>query len=319
MNARRFLNVRGLFIFAVVTFVLVGLFARESARPGDSPSAWVLTALGFTVLVVGASVLLAVVLSYAGQGGVAAGQAQQLARQGQGAAALARYEDILKRRPDHAQALVGRAELLLEQNQAGMALADLNRAILSIPHVSNFPDPLLPQAYIQRGRARELLGDRPGALADWERASRANPGQPEPYVLRGRAELDQGHYYQGQALLTRAVKIASFYLDQTQSRQDKNGTAGLLNLRGMAYTLLDQPQRALKDLEAALALDPNAGVVHFSLAAAYMKLGHREQALAALAEAVRLHPAAAVAARRNPIFQPLHDDLEFERILARAA
>jgi tetratricopeptide (TPR) repeat protein len=279
----------------------------------------VLTALGFTALVVGASVVLALILSYAGQGGVAAGQAQQLARQGQGAAALARYEASLKRRPGHAQALVGRAELLLEQNQAGTALADLNRAILSIPHVSNFPDPLLTQAYVQRGRARELLGDRTGALEDWERASRANPNQPEPYVLRGRAELDAGHYYQGQALLTRAVKIASFYLDQTQSRQDKNGTAGLLNVRGMAYTLLDQPQRALRDLEAALAIDPRAWAVHYNLAAAYLALGHRDQALAALTEAVRLYPATAGAARRNTIFQPLHDDPEFERILARAA
>ena len=313
---RRFFNLRFLLPFSVVTLVIMAWFAQQAGGPDQTPLEWALTTVGLTALAIGGSVMLLAVLSVAGQGGPAVGQAQQLARAGQPVAALDRFNRVLARNPNQAEALVGRAGVLVEQDQLLPALDDLNRAITHTPHVRNFSDPVLVQAYLERGRVREWLGDRQGALDDWDQATQASPGQPEPYLMRGRVELDLGHYYQGEAEIKRAIKLASAYL--AQGRQDRTTQAVMLNLRGMAYSLLEQYRPALTDLEAALALDANAWAVHVNLARVYLAMGHREPALAALQQALTLRPAAVALIRRSAAFRALHDDPAFERLLMQA-
>ncbi len=313
---RRFLNPRSLIIFSIVTVVIMGLFAQEAGGPDQTPLQWAITTVGLTVLALAAILVLVAALSISGQGGRAVGQAGQLARQGQAGAALARYNQVLARRPVQPEALVGRAAVLVEQDQLLPALEDLNQAITHTPHVRNFSDPVLVQAYLERGRVREWLGDRAGALADWNQASQAAPGQPEPYLMRGRVELEQGHHYQGEAEVQRAIKIATAYM--AQGRIDRATQIAMLTLRGVGYSLLQQHRPALADLEAALALDPNAWAVHLNLARVYMEMGHRDPALAALSQAFTLHPGAANLARRSPAFRPLQDDPAFERLLMQA-
>lgn len=313
---RRFFNPRSLIIFSVITLVVMGLFAQEAGGPDQTPLEWVATTLGLTVLALGASLVLVAALSVSGQGGRAVGQAGQLARQGQANAALDRYNQVLARRPLQAEALVGRATVLVEQDQLMPALDDLNQAITHTPHVRNFSDPILVQAYLERGRVREWLGDRAGALDDWSQASQAAPGQPEPYLMRGRLELEQGHYYQGEAEVKRAIKLTTAFM--AQGRQDRATQVAMLNLRGVAYNLLQQYRPALADLEAALALDPNAWAVHLNLARVYVAMGHRDAALAALSQALTIHPSAASMARRSSAFTLLHDDPAFERLLMQA-
>jgi tetratricopeptide (TPR) repeat protein len=92
----------------------------------------------------------------------------------------------------------------------------------------------------------------------------------------------------------------------------------MLNMRGVAYSLLEQYRPALADLEAALAIDANAWAVQLNLARVYLAMGHREPALASLEQALRLRPAAVPLIRRHPGFQALHDDPAFERLLMRA-
>src|SRR5689334_10318262 len=140
MNVRRFLNIRAIGIFTVITLVVMGLYAQETGGPGQSPLTWAVTTLGLTALMVGASALLLAAIAFSGQGGVRVGQAQRLVGQGQPGAALERYNQAIARRPNGAEARVGRAELLIEQNQLLPALDDLNHAIVNTPHVSNFPE-----------------------------------------------------------------------------------------------------------------------------------------------------------------------------------
>jgi tetratricopeptide (TPR) repeat protein len=313
---RRFFNLRSLLIFSVLSLAVMGWFANQAGGPDQTPLEWAVTTIGLTALAVGGGVLLMAALAVTGQGGPAVGQAQQLARQGRTNAALDRYNAALARRPDQAEALVGRAGVLVEQDQLLAALDDLNHAITHTPHVRNFTDPILVQAYLERGRVREWLGDRQGALDDWEQATQAAPGQPEPYLMRGRVELEQGHYYQGEAEVKRAIKLASVYLGQ--ARQDRAAQAAMLNLRGVGYSLLEQHRPALADLEAALALEPNAWAVQLNLARVYLAMGHRDPALAAVEQALRLHPPAAALARRSSAFRALQDDPAFERLLMRA-
>ena len=113
--------------------------------------------------------------------------------------------------------------------------------------------------------------------------------------------------------------MAEHLLTSARQAGDRRAEASALTDLGATLFQEGDPYQATGALEAALAIDPSAWAVHYNLAAAYLALGHRDQALAALTEAVRLHPATARAARRNSAFQPLYDDPEFERILARAA
>ena len=314
MNLRRLLNPRALFTFSALTFFVMALYTRELGGQDQSTQSWLLQAVGLTAAVVITSVGLLAVVNLMGQGGLRVERAQRLGQQGQTGAALAQYNQMLGGADDKPAALVGRAELLIGEDKLMPALDDLTRAILATPHVSNFPDPILYRAYMERGRVRELLGDRNGALEDWGQALSVAPDQPEIYLLRGRVASEAGQYYQGQADLQQAIKLATRNL-KGAGQQDRSVQAAMLNLRGLAYNLLGQAPRALPDLEAALALDSHAWAVHFNLAASYLALGHHDPALAALGEAVRLHPPAAAAARRSPAFRALRGDPLFEGLL----
>lgn len=59
---------------------------------------------------------------------------------------------------------------------------------------------------------------------------------------------------------------------------------------GMAYALMGRYEEALPWLQRSIAITPGTGRSHFLLAAAYQRLGRREEANAAMLEGLRLRP-----------------------------
>jgi len=209
--------------------------------------------------------------------------------------------------------LLGRAEILADTGRPADALADLDRAITLTPHVSNFPDPALGRAYLDRTRLRVASGDLDGAVNDGTQAIRAAPGQAEPYIMRGRAYLDRGDWLQGRSDLASGIHLLDRKLGGRP--RDASQQAADFNTRGLAYDLLGDHTHALADYEAALQADPKLWSAHYNLGAAYLALGHTDAALAALTQAIALNPAAAAAARTSAGYAPLRGQTEFDALV----
>ncbi len=298
----------------VLTYLaLMGLFASMTGAQNDGWGNWLTVTLGLTALMLVATGGIVLTLSVAGGGGIAGWRAGRARAAGRPAEALAGYTAALARNPNLAEALVGRAELQIAGGLPAPARADLDRAIAVTPHVINFPDPILYRAYLERGRLREAAGDVAGAIQDWTQAVRVAPGGPDPYLLRGRATLENGDWLTGRNDLTQAVSL----LGNSLARADDPATqAALLNMRGLAFNLLNDPQRALADLEKSLQLQPAAWVTHYNLGATYLKLGHPDHALIALRQALQLdRPAAQAAARAGRAYADLREEPAFQALI----
>ena len=312
----RLLKPAALVRIALLYLALMGLYAW-GVRTQDNGGLgnWLLVTVEMSAVMTAATVAVIFALLVASRGGLRAWRAGRLGAAGQAGDALAGYNDVLARQPNQAEALLGRAELLTAAGNPTAALADLDRALAVTPHVINFPDPLLYRAYLQRGQLRESQDDPAGALADWQQATRAAPGAPDPYVLRGRTALERGNWGQGRSDLQTGVQLLTRSLARGGETAQR---AALLNMRGLAYNLLGDHRRALADLEQSLQIEPNAWVTHYNLGATYVNLGHPEQALSELKQAITLHPAARGAAAASRAYTPLRDYPEFQALLGTA-
>lgn len=147
--------------------------------------------------------------------------------------ALALYNQILKRNPQHLKALLERARLLLKQNQPEAALQDVQQGLR-----------VKPQAELYQLQAQALL-----ALKRWDEAlvaySQALNLQPSAELYQARADL---------------------YLERRQSEQaladyrkalDLSPHQAHLQLKlARLYAQRGQTQEALHALQAALRLKP---------------------------------------------------------------
>jgi len=298
----RLLKPSALARIVLLYLVVMGLYAWQTHAQDEGIDHWVLVTLGLTAMLVVATVAVVFILIVVSRGGLASWRAGRVQAAGQTGDALERYNRVLARNPNLAEALVARAEILHAGGNTSAALVDLDQAITVTPHVSNFPDPVLYRAYLERGRLREGRGDPLGALADWAQAGRVQPGAPDPYVLRGRAALETGDWLQGRNELAKGIRLLGHNLDTTQDAAQR---AALLNMRGLAFNLLGEHRRALADLEQSLQLQPDAWVTHYNLGATYVNLGHPEQARAELEQAIALNPGAESVARNSRSYAPL--------------
>src|SRR5262249_21146179 len=144
--------------------------------------------------------------------------------------------------------------------------------------------------------------------------SRATPGAPDPYVLRGRAASERGDGLRGRSELTTGLSLLNRALGRTE---DAAHRGPLLNMRGLAYNLLGDHRRALDDLKQALQLEPKSWVTHYNLGATYLSLGDRDEALNELKYAIAFTPEAArAAARSSHSYALLREDPDFAALVS---
>lgn len=85
--------------------------------------------------------------------------------------------------------------------------------------------------------------------------------------------------------------------------------------RSIEYDKTGDLEGVIRELEQALARDPNYPDSHYSLAGAYARTGEAEPALAELEKALALNPRLKTLARMDPNLKSLKDHPEYQRLV----
>jgi tetratricopeptide (TPR) repeat protein len=125
-----------------------------------------------------------------------------------------------------------RGDLLYELKRYPEARDAYSRAIKLKPH---------PFAYNNRGNARDDLGDKQGAIADYSKAIELKPDLAEAYSNRGNARSALGDKQGAIADYSKAIEL-------------KPDLAGAYNNRGLARSDLGDKQGAIEDAQKAAKL-----------------------------------------------------------------
>jgi tetratricopeptide (TPR) repeat protein len=141
-------------------------------------------------------------------------------------------------------------------------------------------------AYVSRGLAWRIKGDRQRAIADMGEAIRLNPNDALAYNNRAFVWRELGEVDNAIADLTEAIRI-------NPTPRSDDGDTGFVNAysnRGLAFHVKGDYERALADYDAAIKLDPknlpalvNRGQIH-------RQTGNHDLALADLDAAIRITP-----------------------------
>lgn len=119
------------------------------------------------------------------------------------------------------------------------------------------------------GQLYKVQGETSKSAAAFERALKAQPDNVATLVWLGDARLDEAMPDAAEPLFAKAVSL------------QPRSVAALFGL-GRAALARQDYGRAVQSLEQALAVDSNAGMVHYPLAMAYRALGERDKAEAHL-------------------------------------
>lgn len=136
-------------------------------------------------------------------------------------------------------------------------------------------DPAHAHAYLRRSEALAQLGDMLAAERDLDILLRHHPTGP----AAEHALLQLGHF----AMLRGEVAEALRQYDRLVAISPENAM-GRCN-RGIAFAALGRDQEARSDLEKTIALDASLDQAHANLGIVLIRLGEREHACSAFAQA----------------------------------
>ncbi len=231
------------------------------------------------------------------------GLAHAEAKLGNGKEALAIYEQILKKSPDHTAATIGKSILLDKDNRTTEALEILENLVRDKPHetdlvfnigvlyekkdlrseaalayqkcLANDPHHFLALLYL--GRLKHLEGDSQQSLTYLERARREEDKSPELHRLLGVVYRETGDLDRSELSFRKAIALAP---DHLESR---------LNL---AVILLARHQESIADevLSEAAELDEKNARTFALQGVARYRLGRSKHASQSFHKALELDP-----------------------------
>ncbi|MGJ0607991.1 tetratricopeptide repeat protein [Cylindrospermopsis raciborskii] len=137
-------------------------------------------------------------------------------------------------------------------------------------------------AYIGRGNARYDLGDKQGAIVDYNQAIQINPNYADAYIGRGNARYDLGDK-QGAIV------------DYNQAIQINPNYALAYNNRGNARYDLGDKQGAIVDYNQAIQINPNYALAYNNRGNARSDLGDKQGAIVDYNQAIQINPNYALA------------------------
>ena len=187
-------------------------------------------------------------------------------QRGQYAAALADFTQAIKLDDQQAWALASRGQLYLAIDREEEALADFDRAIAL--------DPLLAWAFAGRGEYYRLNKRYAEALTDFDRAIALDGTDSAAMTGRGQTYLGLGDYAQALADFTHALAL-------------DNESADTLLARGEVYLLQEAFDQAFADFDRVLTLAPQQAWASGRRSLIQRRLGHQEQALADIEQALK--------------------------------
>ena len=176
-----------------------------------------------------------------------------------------------------AQVGIGAADEL-EQCRLAESMSELRlRACTAIIEDNEQIPDVRAEAFLNRGMAKEELGDVAGAISDYSEGLKLNPNYRQLYHRRGSAYEQQGNP-------DLAIK------DFSQAIRLDPGDTEALVLRGLTYASRGDFERALMDYDAALAETPDDDLVLVLRGELREELGQTESARADYRRALELDP-----------------------------
>jgi len=132
-------------------------------------------------------------------------------------------------------------------------------------------------AYNNRGAAKSDLGDKQGAIADYNQAIAINPQDAIAYNNRGAAKSDLGDKQGAIADYNQAIAINPQYADAYYNR-------------GNAKSDLGDKQGAIVDYNQAIAINPKLAPAYNNRGNAKSDLGDKQGAIADYTQAITINP-----------------------------
>jgi tetratricopeptide (TPR) repeat protein len=194
-------------------------------------------------------------------------EAVELHQRGAVAEAVARYTEILRREPDHVDALFFLGVASGQQGQFAASAQHLRRVVAAAPGHAG--------AHMYLGMAQLQLNDTIGAVHSFEQA------------LAYQADLLDGWFFRGNALAAldrHAEAIESF--DHALALSDD--LVEVYVNRGNSLRALERFDEAIASYERAVALKPDFAEAHYSIGLAYEDLCRHDLALPGFDRAIAL-------------------------------
>jgi tetratricopeptide (TPR) repeat protein len=179
------------------------------------------------------------------------------------------YQDILRRQPDHAEALHLLGVVALQQGDPARAVELIGRAVAVNPSAAAF--------HANLAEAYRALGQPERAAGCCQVALRLQPEYPEAANNLGLAWLALGKLDAAVAQFREALRL-------------RPGVAMMHNNLGNALRLLGDKAQAVSEFRQALALDPNLAEARSNLGQLCLELHQLPEAAEHCREAVRLRP-----------------------------
>ncbi len=190
-------------------------------------------------------------------------------RAGRTCVAEAIFRDVLRRSPDHPDALHLTGVIALRAGQTEQARTWIGKALLALPD--------WPEALVNLANANRLAGDHQAALRLYRRAIAVRPADPLAHSNLARLLNDLGQH------------AAALHSSEAALRLQPGFAAAHVN-RAVALTALGRKPDAVAAWRAALALEPDSADSHYQLGKLLSEPEEAEAARDCFARAVRLRP-----------------------------
>jgi tetratricopeptide (TPR) repeat protein len=163
------------------------------------------------------------------------------------------------------------------------AMTDSARYYFSLAIVE---DPFDDEYYYQRGIARYSQGDLDGALKDFDMAISLNEENTKALYARAELYIEYGDLIQALKDLDSALQYDTLYNPGTSPDELE-----MINERGKILLTLEMYPDAVRDFSKILSTDPDLDVTRYNRALAWYHMGEYEKAKKDLDAAIEINPA----------------------------
>ena len=170
----------------------------------------------------------------------------------------------LAQRPHNAKKLVERGIELFSKGEIAAAIAEYDRALAL--------DPKLPEAFLNRGKAKRAFGDLDGSIVDFEAVI-----ELAPRLAANNRDITQAYLNRGY-IRSNQLDVDGALSDYDRAIRFDPNDADAYFKRGRAFLIDGNLQLAIADFDKSISLDAHNPLVYAERGFAHQSRGQNEQA-----------------------------------------